>query len=55
MTAADRFQLLFGPYWLPKCQVGCLLRCRIKGVRRVKGLSDAMIPWPVAPGRRACC
>jgi hypothetical protein len=54
MTDADRFKLLFGPYRLPKCRVGRFLHCRVKGVRRVKGLSDALIPWPVAGGRHGC-
>jgi hypothetical protein len=54
MTDADRFKLLFGPYRLPKCRVGRFLRCRVKGLRRVKGLSYAPIPWPIAGGRHGC-
>jgi hypothetical protein len=27
----ERFQLLFGPYWMPRCKVGKKLRCRLRG------------------------
>jgi hypothetical protein len=48
---ADRLKLLSGPYRPPKCQVGRFLRCHVRGRLRVRGLSDAPIPWPVAGGR----
>jgi hypothetical protein len=51
MNAAERFKLLYGPYRPPKCRVDFFLRCRVRGLLRVRGLSDAPIPWPVAGGR----
>jgi hypothetical protein len=52
MTDADRFQLLFGPFRLPKCCVGRFLRCRIRGRLQVRSITNAPIPWPVAGGRQ---
>jgi hypothetical protein len=45
MNAADRFKLRFGPYRMSKCKVGKLLRCVIRGEKKVVGISDAPIPW----------
>ena len=48
MNEQDRVKLLYGPYQAPRCNVGRLLRCRIKGDVRVAGLTDAPIVWPFA-------
>jgi hypothetical protein len=47
MNDPDRFKLLFGPYQAPRCRVGRVVRCRVRGEVRIVGLSDAPIPWPV--------
>jgi hypothetical protein len=47
MKAADRVQLLFGPYRTPRCRVGQRVRCAVRGTVVVVGLSDAPLPWPL--------
>ena len=46
MNEQDRVELLYGPYQAPRCKVGRLLRCRMRGQVRVGGITDAPIPWP---------
>src|SRR6266851_1449136 len=46
MQERNRVKLLFGPYRMPRCAVGRLLRCRIRGKVRVRGISDGPIQWP---------
>src|SRR5207237_1150437 len=46
MLDANRFKLRFGPYLPPRCKVGRLLRCALRGMVKVTGISDAPIPWP---------
>jgi hypothetical protein len=50
MTDTDRLKLLYGPYRSLKRRMGCFLRCRVRGLLRIKGLSGAPIPWRVAGG-----
>lgn len=52
MRDADRYRLLFGPYLSPRCRIGRLLTCRVRGRVEVARISDAPIPWP-ATTRRA--
>jgi hypothetical protein len=47
MEDAGRFCLHFGPYRTPKCKVGKLLQCVVRGEKKVIALSDAPIPWPM--------
>jgi hypothetical protein len=46
MHESDRAKLLFGPYRQPRCKVGQLLRCAMRGKVRVAGIYEALIPWP---------
>jgi hypothetical protein len=47
MHTEDRYRLLYGPYRPPRCRVGRLLTCQVRGRVEVCGISDARIPWPV--------
>lgn len=38
--------LIGGPYRAPRCKVGRLLACRLRGDVPVDGITDAPIPWP---------
>lgn len=38
--------LIAAPYAAPKCQVGRILTCTLRGEVPVDGLTDAPIPWP---------
>jgi hypothetical protein len=51
LSDAERFKLLFGPYRSPRCRVGKRLRCVLRGELVVRGISDALIPWPQAKSR----
>jgi hypothetical protein len=46
MNDAQRFQLLFGPYQMPRCKIGSRHKCKLRGKVRVEGISDAPIRWP---------
>jgi len=46
MHDVDRFKLLHGPYRMPRCRVGRLLRCTLRGMVRVVGISAGRIQWP---------
>jgi hypothetical protein len=46
MHDRTRYKLLFGPYLMPRCQLGKKLFCEIRGWVAVKRLSDGRIPWP---------
>ena len=47
MLDTDRFRLRFNTYRPPRCRLGRLLRCAIRGMVKVTGISDAPIPWPM--------
>src|SRR5262245_27210981 len=51
MSAVDRFQLRFGPYGAPRCQVGAAAHCLLHGEVTVARISDGHIPWPMATRR----
>jgi hypothetical protein len=38
--------LIAGPYRTPRCRVGRLLACSLRGDVPVDGITDALIPWP---------
>lgn len=42
----DGPELLGWPYRAPRCKVGAVLACRIRGDMTVAGLTDAPVPWP---------
>lgn len=47
ISNAKRFKLYHGPYKAPKCRVGDWLDCEYRGREvKVRGMSDAPIPWP---------
>jgi hypothetical protein len=52
MNDADRFRLL-GTYRTPRCRIGQVVRCAIRGEVEIVGLSDAPIPWPIGKRGRA--
>jgi hypothetical protein len=35
-------------YRRPDCQVGDRLRCEVRGLVKVAGFSEALVPWPYA-------
>lgn len=47
MAPSDPHRLLYGPYRPPRCRVGSVLTCELRGDMRVTGMSDRPIPWPV--------
>jgi hypothetical protein len=46
MAIADRYQLLHGPYRMPRCQPGDVLVCAIRGPVAVHSISSGRTPWP---------
>ena len=44
---ANNTKLIFGPYRPPRCRIGGHLRCAIRGVVIVRGMSDTPIQWPI--------
>ena len=46
MHDRDRFKLIGVPCRMPRCKVGRLLRCSIRGKVRVRGIHEAPIGWP---------
>jgi hypothetical protein len=46
-------RLLFGPYRPPRCRLGRILKCAVRGEVIVCGMTDARIPWPVGKRGRA--
>ena len=46
MNYHDHFKLIGGPYRMPKCKVGRLLRCALRGTVRVRGIHETPIRWP---------
>lgn len=53
MPDSDRYRLLFGPYRQPRCRLGRMLTCEVRGRVEVCGISDARIPWPIGKIRWA--
>jgi len=53
MKEADRLRLLFGPYKTPRCRMGQVVRCQVRGKVTICGLTDAPIPWPIGKRGRA--
>ena len=47
MADPDRILLHFGPYHPPRCRVGEVLTCAVRGRVKVVGFSSGRIPWPV--------
>jgi hypothetical protein len=54
MLHQEQVKLLFGPYRMPKCKVGGTLRCHIRGMVKVLGITAAPMQWPFTrrPGGR---
>ena len=51
MNDRDRFKLLYGPYAVPKCQVGDKLLCEYRDREvTVGGITGGRIQWPYARG-----
>ncbi len=49
MIDSERFKLLYGPYRVPKCELGDKLLCEHRDKEMtVKGMTDAPIQWPSA-------
>jgi hypothetical protein len=46
IVTADRTKLIAGPYQTPRCKVGRMLRCQIRGKVIVRGIHEAPIQWP---------
>jgi len=47
ISDSERFKLLHGPYAAPKFRIGESLACEYRGrVVKVRGITDAPIPWP---------
>ena len=42
----DRFRLHAGPYRPPRFRVGGTLDDRLRGSKRIVGITNALIPWP---------
>src|SRR6266852_5929817 len=53
MTDDQRYQLLYGTYKTPACQLGKLLFCELRGWVKVRRLSDGPIPWPQTVVKRS--
>lgn len=52
ISDAERLKLLHGPYAAPKFKVGEFLECEYRGREvKVRGITDAPIPWPSVRGR----
>jgi len=47
MADPDRIRLHFGPYHPPRCLIGDVLTCAVRGRVKVVGFSSGRIPWPV--------
>lgn len=54
MSLASRTQLL-GSYRTPKCRIGDIVQCAVRGDVRIVAISGGKIPWPIAQrlGERA--
>jgi hypothetical protein len=52
MIDRERFKLLHGPYKAPRCKLGRVLFCGMRGEVVVKGISAGRIPWHMTRGRR---
>jgi hypothetical protein len=52
MHDRDRFKLLFGPYRMPRCQLGGALKCLMRGKVAVRGIHEALIQWPYTLQKR---
>ncbi|HZZ77570.1 MAG TPA: hypothetical protein VFE62_03570 [Gemmataceae bacterium] len=46
MQDHERVKLIAGPYRMPRCRIGGVLRCARYGKVIVRGITDAPIPWP---------
>src|SRR4051794_39889389 len=44
-------KLLFGPYRPPRCKLGQVVQCQVRGDVPVKRVSAGRIPWPVTCGK----
>jgi len=53
MPNPNVYRLLFGPYRPPRCRLGRILKCEVRGEVIVCGMTDARIPWPVGKRGRA--
>jgi hypothetical protein len=53
MLIPNRFDLIGGRYSTPKCRIGQLVECEVRGTVRIVGLTDAKIPWPIGSRRGA--
>src|SRR5688572_24952575 len=54
MQDSQRFQLVGGPYRMPRCRIGGRLKCKLRGKVRVARITDAPIPWPQAYSTGNC-
>jgi hypothetical protein len=54
MLEQVRCKLLFGPYRMPKCRVGKMIACRIRGPVRIEGITAAPMQWPFTFRSRVC-
>jgi hypothetical protein len=54
MLEEVRCKLLFGPYRMPKCRVGKMIACRVRGPVRVEGITAAPMQWPFTFRSRVC-
>ena len=51
MEDSDRYKLLYGPYWPPKCRIGDKMPCEFRGREvTVRLMTDAPIQWPAHRG-----
>lgn len=46
MNDAERYKLLNGPYRSPRCRLGSILFCELRGEVVFNGMSEGRIAWP---------
>lgn len=51
MHDAERFRLRYGPYRTPRFKYGAYVKDARRGQVKIVGLSNALIPWPMAAKR----